>query len=65
MPRPDPDPYVLVNQVIWGPAPGAPPILLTAGDKAGNWGAWYEWAIPLAERAYAEYLAEREKESGE
>lgn len=30
-------------------------ILLTAGDKAGDWGAWYERAIPLAER---------EKESG-
>ncbi len=39
-------------------------ILLTAGDKAGDWGAWYERAIPLAERAYTEYLADREKESG-
>ncbi|MER6334310.1 type II toxin-antitoxin system RelE/ParE family toxin [Streptomyces sp. NPDC014983] len=39
-------------------------ILLVAGDKSGNWVAWYDEAIPLAERAYAEYLADRQKESG-
>ncbi|MFE9643917.1 type II toxin-antitoxin system RelE/ParE family toxin [Streptomyces sp. NPDC006365] len=39
-------------------------ILLVAGDKAGNWTAWYDEAIPLAELRYAEYLAERMKESG-
>jgi hypothetical protein len=38
-------------------------ILLVAGDKAGNWSAWYDEAIPLAERRYAEYVADRKKES--
>ncbi|MDX3518978.1 type II toxin-antitoxin system RelE/ParE family toxin [Streptomyces scabiei] len=39
-------------------------ILLVAGGKAGNWTAWYDEAIPLAERRYAEYVADRKKESG-
>ncbi|WP_329134094.1 type II toxin-antitoxin system RelE/ParE family toxin [Streptomyces sp. NBC_00670] len=39
-------------------------ILLVAGDKSGNWSAWYDEAIPLAERRYAEYLTDRKKESG-
>ncbi|UUU27989.1 type II toxin-antitoxin system RelE/ParE family toxin [Streptomyces sp. DSM 40750] len=39
-------------------------ILLVAGDKSGNWSAWYDEAIPLAERLYAEYVADRKKESG-
>lgn len=39
-------------------------ILLVAGDKAGNWKAWYDEAIPLAELRYAEYVADRKKESG-
>lgn len=37
-------------------------ILLVAGDKAGNWRRWYREAIPRAERLYASYVAEREKE---
>lgn len=37
-------------------------ILLTAGDKAGNWRTWYRDAIPEAERLYDEYLIERRKE---
>lgn len=37
-------------------------ILLTAGDKAGNWNNWYREAIPEAERLYTEYLIERRKE---
>ncbi|MFC4032756.1 type II toxin-antitoxin system RelE/ParE family toxin [Streptomyces polygonati] len=40
-------------------------ILLVAGDKAGDWRGWYERAIPLAERRYAEYLDERAKEAGQ
>lgn len=39
-------------------------ILLVAGDKAGNWNAWYDEAVPLAERRYAEYVADRKRESG-
>jgi hypothetical protein len=33
-------------------------VLLVAGDKAGQWNTWYDEAVPLAERRYAEYLAE-------
>jgi hypothetical protein len=33
-------------------------VLLVAGDKAGNWTAWYRQAIPLAEERYAAYLKE-------
>jgi hypothetical protein len=35
-------------------------ILLVAGDKAGQWKAWYRTAIPLAEQRYAVYLKERQ-----
>lgn len=37
-------------------------ILLVAGDKAGQWNAWYREAIPLAEQRYETYLKERQKE---
>ena len=37
-------------------------ILLIAGDKAGQWKAWYERAIPQAEGLYAVYLKERAEE---
>ena len=33
-------------------------ILLLGGDKRDRWAAWYEEAIPLAERLYEEHLAE-------
>ena len=39
-------------------------VLLVAGDKAGQWNAWYERAIPLAEQRYEIYLKEREAEEG-
>ena len=39
-------------------------ILLIAGDKAGQWKAWYERAIPQAEELYAVYLKERAEEEG-
>ncbi|MFG2038581.1 type II toxin-antitoxin system RelE/ParE family toxin [Dactylosporangium sp. NPDC048998] len=39
-------------------------ILLVAGDKAGQWNAWYQEAIPLAEQRYEIYLKERAQEEG-
>jgi len=42
--------------------PARQAILLVAGDKAGRWSRWYEEAIPLAERRYADWLAESQKE---
>ena len=41
-------------------------IPLMAGDKAGNWSAWYRRAVPRAEELYAIYLKERaDEEQGE
>jgi hypothetical protein len=40
-------------------------ILLVAGDKAGQWNAWYREAIPLAEQRYEIYLKEREAAEGQ
>jgi hypothetical protein len=37
-------------------------VLLVAGDKAGQWNAWYQRAIPLAEQRYEIYLKERRAE---
>ena len=37
-------------------------ILLLGGDKTGEWEAWYEWAVPLAEDLYDTYLAELRNE---
>jgi hypothetical protein len=39
-------------------------ILLVAGDKAGQWNAWYRHAIPLAEQRYEIYLKERTQQEG-
>jgi hypothetical protein len=39
-------------------------VLLVAGDKSGQWKQWYQAAIPQAEQAYDDYLAERQKEMG-
>ncbi|WP_328818986.1 type II toxin-antitoxin system RelE/ParE family toxin [Nonomuraea cypriaca] len=39
-------------------------ILLVAGDKVGQWNAWYTQAIPLAEQHYEIYLKERQAEEG-
>ena len=33
-------------------------ILLLGGDKPGEWNDWYEWAVPLADDLYVEYLRE-------
>ncbi len=40
-------------------------ILLVAGDKAGQWNAWYAEAVPLAEQRYKTYLAERGQEESD
>jgi len=43
---------------IFDPARDA--VLLVAGDKSGQWAAWYRQSIPLAEARYATYLKEKE-----
>jgi hypothetical protein len=40
-------------------------ILLTGGDKSGDWQGWYRRAIPHAEQLYEEYLKERDAETEE
>lgn len=37
-------------------------ILLLGGDKSGAWNDWYEWAVPLADDLYDEYLHELKRE---
>jgi hypothetical protein len=37
-------------------------ILLAGGDKTNEWSAWYERAIPEADRLYDEHLAELREE---
>lgn len=37
-------------------------ILLLGGDKTGAWNECYEWAVPLADDLYEEYLHELGKE---
>ncbi len=39
-------------------------VLLTAGDKRGDWKGWYVKAIKRAERLYAEHLAAAKEGSG-
>ena len=38
-------------------------VLLTAGDKAGNWNHWYTENIPIAESRYTNWLAGNSKEN--
>ncbi len=38
-------------------------VLLLGGDKTGQWGDWYKWAIPLADDLYDEYLSELDEGS--
>ncbi|MCW3838728.1 type II toxin-antitoxin system RelE/ParE family toxin [Micromonospora yasonensis] len=40
-------------------------ILLVAGDKSGQWNAWYRDAVPLAEQRYELYVKERARQEGE
>lgn len=44
-------------RILFAFDPARQMVLLVAGDKSGNWRRWYEVAIPLAERRYAEHLA--------
>ena len=37
-------------------------ILLLGGDKSGEWNAWYEWSVPLADHLYDTYLTELQDE---
>jgi hypothetical protein len=37
-------------------------IFLVAGDKAGQWRAWYRTAIPLADTRFTEHLTELKDE---
>ncbi|MBO0870461.1 MAG: type II toxin-antitoxin system RelE/ParE family toxin [Micromonosporaceae bacterium] len=37
-------------------------IFLVGGDKSGQWNAWYQKAIPLADERYEEHLTELKQE---
>lgn len=37
-------------------------ILLLGGDKSGDWNAWYEGAVPMADDLYDKYLKELREE---
>lgn len=45
-------------RVLFTFGPDRIPVLLFAGDKAGDWTRWYGSAIKEANRLYAEYLEE-------
>jgi hypothetical protein len=49
-------------RVLFAFDPWQSAILLTGGDKSGDWHGWYRRAIPHAEELYEEYLKEREAE---
>jgi hypothetical protein len=51
-------------RVLFAFDPWRSAILLTGGDKSGDWQGWYRRAMPRAEELYAEYLKEREAEEG-
>jgi hypothetical protein len=52
-------------RILYAFDPWRSSILLVADDKAGQWNAWYQQAIPLAEHRYGRYLKERAQEEGE
>lgn len=43
--------------------PGRRAVILTAGNKAGNWAGWYDESIPVAEERYERHLKETEEGS--
>jgi hypothetical protein len=45
-------------RVLFSFDPRRQAILLLGGDKSGEWNDWYEWAVPLADDLYDEYLRE-------
>jgi hypothetical protein len=49
-------------RVLFAFDPRREAILLLGGDKTGNWDAWYQEAVPEADRLYAGYLEELREE---
>ena len=49
-------------RVLFGFDPRRQAILLLGGDKTGKWNDWYEWAVPLADDLYDDYLKELKDE---
>jgi hypothetical protein len=49
-------------RVLFSFDPHRQAILLMGGDKTGAWNEWYEWAVPLADDLYDEYLEELDAE---
>jgi hypothetical protein len=45
-------------RVLFAFDPRRQAVLLTAGNKAGQWKTWYAVNIPLAEQRYSEWLKE-------
>lgn len=45
-------------RVLFSFDPRRQAIPLLGGDKSGAWNDWYEWAVPLADDLYDEYLRE-------
>ena len=37
-------------------------VILVAGDKTGQWNAWYQENIPIAEARYERYVSDRNEE---
>jgi len=48
-------------RIIFAFDPSRSALLLLGGDKAGNWQRWYRDNIPLAERLYLDYTAEKQE----
>ncbi len=49
-------------QVLFAFDPRRMAILLIGGDKSGEWNAWYQRMIPLADDLYDEHLATSKRE---
>jgi len=49
-------------RVLFAFDPRRQAILLLGGDKSGDWNAWYEEAVPIADRLYARYLEDLQRE---
>ena len=49
-------------RVLFAFGPRRQPILLIGGDKEGTWSDWYREHVPIADRLYARYLEEIDKE---
>ena len=48
-------------RVLFAFDPARSALLLLGGDKAGNWQRWYRENVPIAERLYLEYTAEKQE----